>query len=397
MPAEKSLIRVCQLWDEYLPVFTGAAVRHNQLMPHLQVLGVSVEVLTVQGQGMPLRDVIGEVPVFRVPAGKQSSRNLRHVVNGLRLCRAIWSRRSSFDVLYSLSANEFYLPASLLARLLGKPVILEFNLAQSTEISLPAKLLSAWAYFCYRWFDAYVPLSTPLRNALVERGLQATKCHLIPVGVYTDEFIPLEAERRTHLRAELGLSPHVTYLLFTGSFIHRKGVDILVEMMSCLSESHPQVQVLIVGQHEFPADHPARSFAEQMKQKIRQRGLQDRIHLLGRLDPQDVLPWLQASDIFVFPSRREGLPRVILEAMSVGLPCVVAAMDGSVYDMIEPEVSGLVVEDLNAPAFAAQVLRLVDDPALRRALGERARQVVVSRFDDREAAKVYRQLFEKVL
>jgi glycosyltransferase involved in cell wall biosynthesis len=106
---------------------------------------------------------------------------------------------------------------------------------------------------------------------------------------------------------------------------------------------------------------------------------------------------MQVSDIFVFPSRREGLGRVVLEAMSVELPCICSLLEGIVYDMIEPEVNGIVVGQIEPGAFAAQVVRLADDPVLRQRLGGRARQTVVSRFDERNFAGAYRTLFEEIL
>lgn len=390
-------IRVCQLWNEYLPIFTGAAIRHNQLHPWLCKLGISVEVLTIQWPGTLPQETIDDIPIFRVPVGKQANRNLRDIVNGWRLCKAVWSRRAKFDLLYSLTSNEFHLPALLLARLLGKPVILEFNLMQSTDISLPAKILSALAYFCYRWFNAYIPISTPLMDSLIQRGLTAEKCHLIPYGVYPDEFVPLKPDARRMQREKLGLDPHATYLLFVGSLIHRKGVDILLEMMTLLGETRPDIHLLLIGQHDFPEGHAGYSFAETTKAQIQERGLSERFHLIGRLGASAVLPWMQVSDIFVFPSRREGLGRVILESMSIELPCICSLLDGIVYDMIEPEVNGIVVEQIESGVFTEQVIRLADDSALRQRLGEQARQTVVSRFDERNFASAYRTLFEDIL
>ncbi len=389
--------RVLQIFDEYLPVFTGAAIRHNQLAELLREHGITVEVVVPRVNGLAVRETINGVKVTRVPSGPFRDKKLRSIWSSIFLSHEVWAWRKKYDLIHAVTTNEFWVPVFWLAKLLGKPVVLEFNLMQSTEISAPARVLSALAYVCFRWFDAYIPVSTPLMDSLVQRGLQPDKCHLIPVGIYPEKFVPLEAEARTALRASLGLDPHAMYLLFVGSLIHRKGVDILVEMMTLLSAARPDIHLILAGQHDFPEGHPARPFAETTKREIQARGLSERVHLLGRLEAAGVLPWLQTSDIFVFPSRREGLVRVILEAMSVGLPCIASPMDGSVYDMIQPEANGIVVERLDASTFAAQVLRLADDPALRQRLGAQARQTVVSCFDEKEFAVAYKRLFEEVL
>jgi glycosyltransferase involved in cell wall biosynthesis len=167
--------------------------------------------------------------------------------------------------------------------------------------------------------------------------------------------------------------------------------------MARLVAIRPDIHLILIGQHEFPEGHLARDFAESIKHLIKIRNLQGQIRLLGRLEASEVLPWLQVCDIFVFPSRREGLVRVILEAMSVGMPCISSSMDGSAFDMIEPEVNGIILNQVEPEAVTDQVLRLLKDPELRRRLGEQARRTVMERFDERDFAAAYRKVFEDVL
>jgi glycosyltransferase involved in cell wall biosynthesis len=199
------------------------------------------------------------------------------------------------------------------------------------------------------------------------------------------------------LRATLGLQPSTCYLIFVGNFLHRKGADILVETMARLQRYQNDIHLVVIGHHTFP-NYPAdQEYSDQLKQRIHDLGLEVKIHLVGLLDHSEYLRWLQACDIFFFPSRREGFPRVILEAMSVGLPCICSPISGIAEEMIEPEVSGIIIEGYDPEDYARQVFRLAGDMELRARLGSAARQRVIDNFDEEKAVIEYRRLYEEVL
>jgi glycosyltransferase involved in cell wall biosynthesis len=400
-PEDKKLtpIRVCQIWEYYLPTFTGAAIRHNNLYPLLHSKGVVIEVLTSQRDGACRDEVINGIPIYRVPTRPFKNKYLQQLVISMRLCWELFKRRSRYDVVHSLSTNPFFAPIFVLAKVLGKPVILDFTIMESAKKSVQARILDKIAFEFYRLSDAFVGVSIPLIHQLTERGLPSSKCHLIPVGIFLDTFTPPGPALRAQLREEFGLIPNVCYLIFVGSFLERKGVDILIEMMTRLRQSESAIHLIVVGKHEFSERYrqQVRDFAALWKKRICEYGLESYIHLTGEVGHRDIIYWLQASDIFVFPSRREGFPRVIVEAMAAELPCVCTPLDGAVYEIIEPDVNGIVVEEIEADAFARQVVCLASDPALRQRLGERSRQTVLNHFDERDFAASYRNLFEEVL
>lgn len=389
-------IRVCQIWGYYLPLPSGAAIRHNQLATSLREQGIHVEVLTPQWNGTRPQETVNGTPVRRVTPGPIGNRSIQWIWSSLQLCRELWSRRTECDVVHTFATSAFHAPVLLLAKLLHKPVLIDFTLLHG-KMTIAGEALTRLAYLVFRSMDAYVGISTPLMQSLVERGLSPRRCYLVPCGVDPDTFARPAPAERVRLRDELGLDRSVCYLIFVGSFIQRKGVDILLDMMALLREERDDVQLLVVGRHDFPERHPARQFAEQMKGRIRGGRLRDCVHLVGLVDPEEVVRWLQASDAFVFPSRREGQGRVIVEAMSVGLPCVCSDLDGIAYDMIQPGINGIVVTDGDPTAYAKQVMRLVAEPSLRRYLGGNARDTVVARFDERTAVVAYKRLYQELL
>jgi glycosyltransferase involved in cell wall biosynthesis len=105
----------------------------------------------------------------------------------------------------------------------------------------------------------------------------------------------------------------------------------------------------------------------------------DRIEVLGRLDEDATLEALQDADVFVLPSRAEGLPLALLEAMSCGAACIASGTDG-MLEAVEDGRTGLLVPPQDPDALARALRRLIDDANLRNSLGRAARVAAVERF-----------------
>jgi glycosyltransferase involved in cell wall biosynthesis len=106
----------------------------------------------------------------------------------------------------------------------------------------------------------------------------------------------------------------------------------------------------------------------------------------GHVD--DVAAALAAADIAVLPSEREGLPRFLLEAAAAGLPSIATDVPGN-RDVIDHEVTGLLVPPHDPKALYTAITRLASDPALRRRMGAAAREKAEAQFSDAAIADVY--------
>jgi len=116
-----------------------------------------------------------------------------------------------------------------------------------------------------------------------------------------------------------------------------------------------------------------------LEEEARALGIAERVTWLGPLTQPDVLARYRAADVFVLSSRvagdgdRDGLPNVLMEAQSQGLPCVATDVSG-IPELIEDGVTGLLVAPRDRDALARALARLVGDPALRARLGEAGRE-----------------------
>ncbi|NJC82863.1 glycosyltransferase family 4 protein [Planosporangium mesophilum] len=160
--------------------------------------------------------------------------------------------------------------------------------------------------------------------------------------------------------------PHGRYPLAVGAvgrLSHEKGIDLFIQAVSTLGRNDARLRVVIAGQ------------GPQRERLERQAGGLP-ITLLGQC--RDVPALLRGLDLFCLPSRREGLPLALLEAMAHGLPCVATAV-GDVPDAVGPDA--VVVPPNSVDALATALDRLLDDPELRRDLGRRARLRALRDFD----------------
>jgi len=148
----------------------------------------------------------------------------------------------------------------------------------------------------------------------------------------------------------------------------RKGVEVLVEAMSLLAADRPGVRLVVAG------DGPDRDASEEAVSRL---GMSEQVMLAGHVDGVGGL--LRAADLFVNPALAEGFPYAVLEAMSVGCACLVTDAGGT-PEAVADGRSGVVVPAGDAGALAAAAGRLLDDPALRDALGTAARERVISHF-----------------
>jgi glycosyltransferase involved in cell wall biosynthesis len=211
-----------------------------------------------------------------------------------------------------------------------------------------------------RWNDRLVTLTDRGAAEHLERGIgRAGQYFTIPSGVPTDR-IRAEAPSRADARRALGLDPAAFVVTGVGRLVPVKGFDLLVDALPALVAAVPETHIVLVG------DGPERAA---LARRAAASGFSERLHLLGvRTDVGRCLP---ATDVLAAPSRNEGMGRVLIEAMALGIPVVAAAVGGIPDVIVDGECGRLVPPD-DAGALAAALAELGRDRALARALGSAA-------------------------
>ncbi len=154
-------------------------------------------------------------------------------------------------------------------------------------------------------------------------------------------------------------------LLAVGCLHRQKAFDILLESFALICGQITDWQLAFVG------DGPEKEALQEQAQRL---GIGERVQWLGA--KEDPFPFYRAAEIFVLPSRYEGTPNVLLEAMACGLPVLVSDGSPGPLEWVEEGISGKVVPVENAQALADALLELIRDPALRKRLGQAAKSRV---------------------
>lgn len=171
-------------------------------------------------------------------------------------------------------------------------------------------------------------------------------------------------------------------VISVGRLTHQKGYDMLLEAWKPVHERHPDWKLAIVGGGEEK---------EQRKQQIVTLGLESSVELLPPTS-QIVQEYLDSS-IYVLSSRYEGLPMVLLEAMSCGLPAVAFTCKCGPKDIITDEKDGLLVETGDLAKLADAICRMIENPDLRLRMGSEAAETIREKFNELRIMQQWNDLF----
>ena len=274
-------------------------------------------------------------------------------------------RTGRYDVVH-IHISKAGILGRFAARLAGVPTIVHTyhgNVAELAGSNLSTRLYLHLERRAARISQTLVAVSNDVRNCLLAMGVGQPKQYtVIPNGIDMSQYASGEARERP---GELTGQPIVGTV---SSLTPEKGVDVLLRAMSLLVDRFPKLQLYVVG------DGPLRS---QLEREARDRAIDARVCFAG-IDPE-VHPWLSSTDVFVLPSRSEGMGRVLQEAMASGV-AVVASRVGGIPELVRDGVSGLLVDPDDPAALAEAIGDLLDDDARRRQLADAGRRFVADSY-----------------
>jgi glycosyltransferase involved in cell wall biosynthesis len=272
-------------------------------------------------------------------------------------------RRFGFHLIDAHFAYPDGYAATLLGRWLRSPVTITLR---GTEVPLSRErhrrqLLCKALKRAVRIFS----VSGSLKQHVVGLGIEACKIRVVGNGVDTAKFHPISREEA---RRELGLPQDSLVLISVGALVERKGFHRVIQVLPALCRVFPGLRYLIVG-----GAGPEGDWTQQLRQQVLESGLQDTVHFLGALPPEQLKVPLSAANVFVLATRNEGWANVFLEAMACGLPVVTTDVGGNTEVVSSGEL-GMIVPFGDSAALEQGLVRALQKPWDRKAIVKYAQE-----------------------
>lgn len=238
-----------------------------------------------------------------------------------------------------------------------------------------------------------------LIDVLYERRCLAKAQDIIAISPYVQQVFQSLTRARFHLvenavdHAFFSITPQPVAgrLLFAGPVIQRKGLLPLVEALARVHVRHANVELRIAG-----STGVAPLYYQQLLEQAAQRDVSANITFLGQLGQGALLEEYARCSVFVLPSFQETAPMAVQQALAAGVP-VVATPAGGVPMLIQEGVTGMLAQAGDSQALATALIRLLDDEALRRSMGEQARADARARFLPDVVAAKTKDVYDEVL
>lgn len=279
--------------------------------------------------------------------------------------------------------------AALVAALRRIPFVLSLH-GSDIFVAQRQPLFGAVARWVFRRAARVTACSPELREGAIALGA-APETLLLAWGADPELFRP--SRRSPGNRQAFGWRETDVVIAALGRMVYKKGFEVLLRAMQSVPTRCPEARLVLAG------DGPLR---QSLLQTAERQGMAAFVSLPGRLAWQQVPDFLAEIDVFVLPSVRDpygnqdGLPTVLLEAMSSGAPVIASAL-GGVKLVIDDGQNGLLVPPGDVPALTAAIEKLVGDPQRRGQLGAAARAAVETRFNWRVVAGRIAELLEQAV
>jgi glycosyltransferase involved in cell wall biosynthesis len=402
----------------------GGAERQALLQARvLHAHGYQVTVVTLRQKFIwPPYQLVESVPVIRV-AGRFLSGREQHSSLTKSLCYALglcifgwtlWQKRSCYDLLHVYHLNLFSFPAALVSFVTRKPLIVGIRSASNdpllgaedglsllsgplqknapwlripgvlqlggdlTDLERLGPLVVRLMYFLLaRPHVVVTVLSSRMHEYLHTHHFALPNTQFIPNGVDVTRFTPGPLALSSKYRAQT--------VVCVSKLCYRKGSDVLLQAWRYVQKEFPHAHLYLVGDG---------SIKPQLQRLAQELGIAETVEFVGI--QENILTYLHRAAIAVLPSRIEGMPNAVLEAMACGLACVATRVSGS-EDIVQSGVNGLLVESEDYKGLALALLSLLRDPALMMQYGQSARVHVEQCYSLEHVTDSYQALYQRLV
>ena len=375
----------------YFPHIGGAEIAMKEITDRIAHKDIEFHMITLRFGNEPSRETVGNIIVHRIGDGSSYLGKVFFIPRAARVAARL-HRADPFDAFWAMMSYMVFPIVLLRLRGIRPPYLLSlqegdpFKHVFNRSYILPFRSL---LHSGFKNASAVQAISSFLAGWAKQEGFQGTP-DVIPNGVDVRLFSrPIDKEKRYLFRASI-MDPNGTLLVTTSRLVKKNAVDVVIRALVLLPAS---VKFLIIG--SGPDERELKNLAQRLR-------IESRIEFIGYKNNASLPFYLHSSDIFIRPSRSEGMGNSFIEAMAIGIP-IIGTQEGGIRDFLcdarrDPgkETTGWAVDPDSPEQIAEAVQDILAHPDKTAQVTLVAKKLVSEKYDWNSIAMNMQILFEKI-
>jgi glycosyltransferase involved in cell wall biosynthesis len=383
-------INILMITGVYLPEMNGAVLQCNQLIKNLGDT-VNFTILTSTNKELAKgSEYINGVKVYRVFMPKDNK--IIYMLGVYQFYIFLIQSLKKVNLIHLHGFSKRNALVILIGFIYRKKIILKMT-SYGHDDPLSIKNKSSILWLIFKLCTAYIGIAPEFHKSYKKTKLKENKYNFIPNGVDLDRFNKLNPNKKNEMKRKFGFSEEDKIIIFVGHFSIEKRPMLLYKAWVKICEIDLSTKLLFIGKKNnyFEVDEKIFKF---IQQDSIARGINLSIYFLE--DVTNIDEYMKISDVFVLPSIREGLPNVLLEAMSCSLPCIVSNIPGITDWLINDGLNGFLFDE-DENILAKKIIYCVSNSRARHSIGLSARHFVERNFSSTLTAQSVLELYVKTL
>ena len=358
-------MHICQITSAAIPPEEGIGNYVYGLSDQLIKKGHNVTIITRGSKGKKQKEIFHNIEVIRAPFIPLYPIYMN--VHKIFVNKIFKSMQSKFDIVHIHSPLSPLVNTSLpVIATIHTPMMTDhrasFNETKNLRTTIGILMGKFVSYplelNLLKRANMITVVAKSVTNELREYNTNQKEIIVMGNGIDNNVFKPIEKKSGDN------------YILFTGRLSYRKGLFDLIECGKYICKKYPNISFILVGKGPL---------LDELRKRVNELGMTKQFKFVGFVNREELITLYQNATIYVLPSHYEGLPTVLLEAMSCGLPVIATAVSGNL-DVISHGKNGILIPPKAPEKMAEAISLLLENAELKKHLGENARKTIEENF-----------------
>jgi len=396
----KNRIGICMVVGAYYPEITGSALQCFNLVESLKddfdfyvIATYKISSKIRHTKQIFTEEILDKTKVFRI--NLYPGKIISEILSLLAFFIIFFKIKNKVHIFHMIGYTRKSYLITLLAKIFRKKTIVKTT-SFGIDDPLSIKKRSFFHSTLYSLVDTYIVTSPAQQESFRMARLPEDKILMIPNGVNLNRFNTPSVQEKSALRQQMGIPDSTDVILSVSFFSQDKGLDIFAESLLLLPQDLLRnIFLIFVGSKDEQELEVDAEVVEKVHNIIDRLGINSRC--LFRDSTHDICKYFNVSDIFILPSKREGLPNALLEAMASGLCCIANRLGGITDYIIDSEKNGYLLNTLAPNAIANILTRTIGNKAVQNNMGNEAHSKIRRAFNMDQTKARYVKLYADLL